>query len=114
MEKLTSIRYEEIIRELKKLGFRFYRSGRGSHELWVRDSDGKVLPVPKHKGRDMKKGTLKAMIRELGISIDELLISVIFLTFFNTLFLIEASHLFRALYNQSLSKGSKHSEKWRR
>ncbi|MCD6239080.1 MAG: hypothetical protein J7K51_07150 [Thermotogae bacterium] len=39
------------------------------------------------------------------------MISVIFLTFFNTLFLIEASHLFRTLYNQSLSKGSKHSEK---
>ena len=37
--------------------------------------------------------------------------SVIFLTFFNTLFLIEASRLFWALYNQSLSKGSKHSEK---
>jgi predicted RNA binding protein YcfA (HicA-like mRNA interferase family) len=50
---------------LKKLGFRLYRQGKGSHELWVRDFDGRVIPVPKHKG------TLRAIINETGISIEE-------------------------------------------
>ena len=55
----------------KKLGFRFYREGRGSHQLWVRDTDGKVIPLPKRKGKDLKKGTLRAIIREIGISPEE-------------------------------------------
>jgi predicted RNA binding protein YcfA (HicA-like mRNA interferase family) len=71
MTRLIPLRYEDVIKRLKKLGFRFYRPGKGSHELWVRDSDGKVIPVPKHKGKDIKKGTLKAIINEIGISVEE-------------------------------------------
>ena len=56
---------------MKKIGFRFYRSGKGSHKLWVRDEDGKVIPVPKRKGKEIKKGTLRAIIREIGIDLEE-------------------------------------------
>ena len=71
MVKLKSLKYEELIKKLKKIGFRFYRSGKGSHELWVRDEDGKVIPVPKRKGKEIKKGTLRAIIREIGIDLEE-------------------------------------------
>ena len=71
MPKLSPLKYEEVIKKLKKLGFRLYRQGKGSHELWVRDSDGKVIPVPKHKGKDLRKGTLRAIIKEIGSSVDE-------------------------------------------
>lgn len=30
-----------------------------------------VIPVPKHKGEDIKKRTLRAIINEIGISIEE-------------------------------------------
>jgi len=63
------MKYNEVVARLKKLGFRFYRQGRGSHELWVRDSDGKVVPVP-HK-KEIKIGTLKAIIREIGLTNEE-------------------------------------------
>lgn len=46
MTKLKELRYEEVVKQLIKFGFRFYRHGKGSHELWVRDSDGKSIPVP--------------------------------------------------------------------
>ena len=56
MTKLKPLKYNELTSKLKKFGFRFYREGKGSHELWVRDEDGKVIPVPKHKGKDIKIG----------------------------------------------------------
>ena len=68
---LTELSYRELTKKLKKCGFRFYRTGKGSHELWVRDSDGKVVPVPHHKGKSIRKGTVRAIIREIDISIKE-------------------------------------------
>lgn len=68
---LTELSYRDLTKRLKKYGFRFYRSGKGSHELWVRDSDGKVIPVPHHKGKSIRKGTVRAIIREIDVSIKD-------------------------------------------
>ena len=35
MAPLRELTYREVTRRLSKLGFRFYRQGKGSHELWV-------------------------------------------------------------------------------
>jgi len=64
------LKYEELVAKLRKLGFRLYRHGKGSHELWVRDSDGKVVPVPRHS-KPIREGTPRAIIREISISVDE-------------------------------------------
>jgi len=69
MTKLSELRYDEVVKRLRNLGFRFYRHGKGSHELWVRDSDGVVVPVPHHK--PIRTGTLRAIIREIGVSVEE-------------------------------------------
>jgi len=71
MGKLPDLRYQEVVKRLEYFGFRFYRQGKGSHELWVRDTDGVVVPVPYHKGKTILKGTLRAIIREVGVSVDE-------------------------------------------
>ncbi|MEW5843677.1 MAG: type II toxin-antitoxin system HicA family toxin [Bacteroidota bacterium] len=71
MPKLTELSYQDIIKRIKKFGFRFYRQGKGSHELWVRDEDGKVIPVPHHKGKSIRKGTVKAIIQEIGVTVDK-------------------------------------------
>lgn len=68
MTKLRELNYQELTKKIKKFGFRYYRSGKGSHELWVRDSDGKVVPIPHHKGKAIRKGTVRAIIREIGVS----------------------------------------------
>ena len=70
MSKLQSLSYQDIVRRLRQLGFRLYRQGKGSHELWVRDADGIVVPVP-HHSRDVRKGTVRAIIRELGLTVEE-------------------------------------------
>jgi len=70
MGKLRALRYDEVVIRLCSSGFRFYRHGKGSHELWVRDTDGKVVPVPRHN-RAIRKGTLRAIILEIGMTVDE-------------------------------------------
>jgi predicted RNA binding protein YcfA (HicA-like mRNA interferase family) len=71
MVLLRELDYREVVERLRALGFRFYRQGKGSHELWVRDADGRVVPVPRHEGRPIRKGTVRAIIREAGVSVEE-------------------------------------------
>ena len=71
MTPLRELSYQDVVRQLRRLGLRFYRSGKGSHELWVRDEDGVVVPVPHHGGKPIRKGTPRAIIRELGLAVDE-------------------------------------------
>jgi len=71
MTKLRELDYREITRRLRKQGFRFYRRGKGSHELWVRDADGRVVPIPHYRGKKIRKGTVRVIIREIGVSVEE-------------------------------------------
>jgi len=71
MAELRELNYQEITRRIRKLGFRFYRQGKGSHELWVRDDDGIVIPIPHYRGKKIRKGTIRAIIREIGVSVEE-------------------------------------------
>jgi len=71
MAKLRELSYQEVVRRLRKLGFRSYRQGKGSHEVWGRDSDGRVTPVPHYRGKNIRRGTVGAIIREVGVSVNE-------------------------------------------
>ncbi|MBM3189232.1 MAG: type II toxin-antitoxin system HicA family toxin [Chloroflexi bacterium] len=71
MPPLRELTYREVVRRLAILGFRFYRQGKGSHELWVRDADGRVVPVPHRRGKSIRKGTVRAIIREAGVTVEE-------------------------------------------
>ena len=71
MTRLRPLKYGQVARCLQRLGFRHYRTGKGSHELWVRDSDGRVVPVPRKRGKEIKKGTLRAIIKEIGTTVEE-------------------------------------------
>lgn len=64
---MSSYNYQKLTRKLKKLGFRFYRQGKGSHALWVRDEDDKAVPIPNHGARDIRTGTLHAIIKQIGL-----------------------------------------------
>jgi len=59
-----------LIRALKRAGFEEQRQ-RGSHLHMRRESDGKRVTVPVHKGRIVPIGTLRAILRDADISVDE-------------------------------------------
>ena len=64
--------YRELTRKLRRLGCVFVRQARGSHEIWANDSTGATSPIPRHGSRDLKAGTLRRIIRNLGITKEEL------------------------------------------
>ena len=64
--------YRQIIKNLKKLGFAVDRQAAGSHEIWFNPATDKYTTIPNHPG-DMPEGTLRAILRQAGISTDEFL-----------------------------------------
>jgi len=70
--RLAGFRYREVVRRLRKFGYVFDRPGPGSHEVWRHARSGRKVTVPRHT-RDMAEGTLRAVLREAGIGVDEFL-----------------------------------------
>ena len=64
---MTAYNYRTLVKKLRKMGFREFRKGKGSHVLWVRDEDKTVLPVPFHGSKDIRTGTLQQICREVGL-----------------------------------------------
>ena len=72
MGRLSGFKYREVARRLRKFGFVFDRQGQGSHEIWRHPSSGRKVTVP-HHARDMAEGTLRAILREAGIDVQDFL-----------------------------------------
>ncbi|HAG51399.1 MAG: addiction module toxin, HicA family [Deltaproteobacteria bacterium GWC2_42_51] len=72
MGNLAGFKYREIVRRLKKTGFEFDRQAKGSHEIWWNPRTRARTTIPNHSG-DMPEGTLKAILKQAGISAEEFL-----------------------------------------
>ncbi len=72
MGRLAGFRYRDIVRRLKQLGFMFERQAAGSHEIWSNPAGGRYTTIPNYPG-DMPEGTLRAILREAGVTPDEFL-----------------------------------------
>ncbi len=72
MGRLAGFKYRQIIKRLKKLGFVFDRQAAGSHEIWYNTTTDLYTTIPNHPG-DMPEGTLKAILKQSGISTEEFL-----------------------------------------
>ena len=63
--------YREVARKLRRLGCRFQRQGRGSHEIWANDAANSTTAIPNQRGKDLKPGTIGSILRDLGVSRDD-------------------------------------------
>jgi predicted RNA binding protein YcfA (HicA-like mRNA interferase family) len=72
MGRLAGFKYHEVASRLRSLGWVFDRPGPGSHEVWRKPATGRHVTLP-HHSRDMAEGTLRAVLREAGIDVDEFL-----------------------------------------
>ena len=72
MGRLAGFKYREITKRLKKFGFVFHRQAAGSHEIWHNHEKNLYTTIPNHRG-DMPEGTLRAILKQAGISPDEFL-----------------------------------------
>lgn len=73
MPKLPVLSGKDVIKALSKIGFRHVRT-KGTHAILNKfdKEKGKVtVPVPLHK--ELAKGTLKSIMKQANITLDELL-----------------------------------------
>ncbi len=66
------MKYREVARKLKALNCEeLPRRGKGLHRVWHNLISGQIAPVPDWGSKDLKIGTLRAIIRQLGLEWDE-------------------------------------------
>jgi len=68
VSKLPSVSGRDCLKALEKAGFRLRRQ-EGSHIILRRDDPFAQVVVPDH--RELDRGTLRAILRAAGISVDE-------------------------------------------
>ncbi|MQY60553.1 addiction module toxin, HicA family [bacterium] len=69
MSKLTPAKPGDVIKILEKLGFKRVRQS-GSHAVFYHP-DGRWTTVPIHKGKDVAKGALHKILKDVGLSYEE-------------------------------------------
>ncbi len=62
---------KHLIKILEEQGF-FYKRTKGSHQLYYNPITNKTVIVPVHGGKDMRKGTFLAVLKQAGIDKTEL------------------------------------------
>ena len=68
------MKYREASKKLQALGcHEIPRRGSGSHRVWRNPQNGKIAPLPDRGAKDLKLGTLRAVVRQLGLDWQEFL-----------------------------------------
>ena len=57
-----------LITLLENAGFQ-YKRARGSHRVYYNPVNNKTIIVPFHNGKDLKKGTFLAILKQAGINL---------------------------------------------
>lgn len=70
MSRLPVVSGQDAISAFAKIGFQIDRI-RGSHHVLTKTDCPEILVVPVHGARALKRGTLRALIRAAGISVEE-------------------------------------------
>ena len=69
MPKPPSIRARVLVRVAESMGFIFDRQ-RGSHAVYYRASDKRRVVIPMHGSKDLKPGTLRGIIHDMGLTVE--------------------------------------------
>ena len=71
--RLPALKARDVIRALRAGGFSIVRTS-GSHYRMVHDTDPtRMTVVPVHAGKDIPRGTLRDIIKQAGLTVDEFL-----------------------------------------
>ena len=69
MPSVPAVSGARVVKALEKVGFQVVRV-RGSHHI-MRNPVGRWTTVPVHQGRDIAKGTLRNILADAGLTIEE-------------------------------------------
>lgn len=59
--------YREVAKELTAKGCKMVRQGKGSHMFWYSPLTDQRFPIQNHGGKDIPRGTLKAIEKQSGV-----------------------------------------------
>ncbi len=68
-KRLPSVRPQEVVRALERAGWEVARQ-KGSHVSLKKEGASFIVTVPMHR-RDLPRGTLTAIVKDAGMTIDE-------------------------------------------
>jgi len=63
---MKPLSYQKVIKKARKAGFILRRKTAGTHEIWWNETTRRTCVIPHHK--EVKAGTLKSIIKQMGIS----------------------------------------------
>ena len=67
-----AVRYRDVVKKLMSLGcVEIPRTGDGSHRKWHNPVNNRGTVIPDWRGKDLKIGTLRAIVRQLGLDWDQ-------------------------------------------
>lgn len=69
MPKIPALKPKGVIKILERAGFKFVRQ-KGSHRIYLKHN--RAVTVPYHN-RDLRKGTVQAIIKQSGLTLEEFL-----------------------------------------
>jgi len=70
-QRLPSLKAKEVIRALERAGFATSRTS-GSHCRLIHSSNpARKVTVPLHRSTDLKRGTLRGIISQAGLTVAE-------------------------------------------
>lgn len=69
MPKLPVVKARELLKTLKKIGFYSHHQV-GSH-IQLKHPDGRRTTIPYHPAKEIRRGTLKAIIDDLDMTVEE-------------------------------------------
>jgi predicted RNA binding protein YcfA (HicA-like mRNA interferase family) len=71
--KFPAVSSDEVVSVLTKIGFRLKRQAGSSHAIYFRDADRKRTTVPIHRGKALKRKTLRSILADAGLTVSEFL-----------------------------------------
>lgn len=70
-ERLPSLKADQVIRALRRAGFEVTRIKGSHHVLRHRNGPSRGTVVPVHAGQDVKRGLLRKIIGDAGLTVEE-------------------------------------------
>ncbi len=70
MSRLPVLTGDKVVKAFSKAGWVAVRQ-RGSHVIMIKENSVVTLSIPVHKNRPVKRGTLRDLIRDAGLSVEQ-------------------------------------------
>jgi predicted RNA binding protein YcfA (HicA-like mRNA interferase family) len=71
MTQLPALRGKDVVRALQKAGFVEIRTSGSHHRLKHSNDPSRLVTIPVHAGKTLKRGTLHGILKQAGLTVDE-------------------------------------------